>query len=261
MKTVSKPAKITGINKMNEEWYADPWMIVGADFLASASDNPSHPQGVWSYEEIKDWEHWNSEIGTPWNWDDLPETLKRFLVRFFEPDRPLVDRLKDMKISFAYGASEALVPHTMLCVDEFELIHQAFDITSAWDKELKVSIGKGIEYRLTYSEDSTALHIHIHAQADCFAAPCTVTVFTTKEPEDFEHNESCPFHSHQAYFNEPDGTAFLIDEMGEKYYAYDFECHCEWVETTRKVFELDPEDLSLDEAATYFHQLTIGEIA
>ena len=81
-----QPAHITTIGKFNEEFYADPWCLIGEDFWASASDDPAHPQGVWEYEEVTDWDSWNTADMIPCFWDDLPLTLRKFLVDFFAPE-------------------------------------------------------------------------------------------------------------------------------------------------------------------------------
>lgn len=83
---IVQPAHITTIGKFREDWYADPWALIGEDFWASASDDPSHPQGVWGYEYIDNWDHYSTADLTPVFWDDLPLTLRKFLVEYFKPE-------------------------------------------------------------------------------------------------------------------------------------------------------------------------------
>lgn len=81
-----KPSVITSVQKSDPEQHADYWVIYGADFMICSSDNPSHPQGVWSYEHITDWARWNQELGEPSSWDNLPITLQRVLINFFREE-------------------------------------------------------------------------------------------------------------------------------------------------------------------------------
>lgn len=85
---IVQPAHITQIGKFDEELYADPWCLIGEDFWASASDDPSHPQGVWGYERINNWDNYSHADMVPCFWDDLPLTLQKFLVEHFKPQLP-----------------------------------------------------------------------------------------------------------------------------------------------------------------------------
>lgn len=84
------PTQIKGMRKLSEECYADPYFLWGDNFVASASDDPSHPQGVWSYDVVEDWDLVQTNIGIAvLTWDELPETLQRFLCNFFAADKPM----------------------------------------------------------------------------------------------------------------------------------------------------------------------------
>lgn len=69
--------------------FADCWIAYGDDFVVSASDDPLHPQGVWSYNDVRDWSKWNRELGVTVDWGDLPLTLRRYLVEWVDSDAEL----------------------------------------------------------------------------------------------------------------------------------------------------------------------------
>lgn len=73
-----QPVDITMIRKCDPDKVADYWILYGADFIASASDDPSHLQGVWGFNEVSDWSKWDRDMGELAKWDDLPLTLRRF---------------------------------------------------------------------------------------------------------------------------------------------------------------------------------------
>lgn len=81
-----QPLQIVSIRKSDPDKFADYWLIYGVDFIASASDNPSHPQGVWGFNEVEDWSKWNRGLGLRAEWNDLPVTLQRFLVECFSDE-------------------------------------------------------------------------------------------------------------------------------------------------------------------------------
>lgn len=62
--------------------FADHW-IIGIDWgddyeTLTASDNPSHPQGVFSSNQGD----FTVGVGQVKDWEDLPETLQKFLVEY-----------------------------------------------------------------------------------------------------------------------------------------------------------------------------------
>jgi len=68
------------------EKFADCWTIVidydGYDYeTLTCSDNPSHPQGVFSSNEGRCFDE-NSEEHLIKEWEDLPETLQKFLIDY-----------------------------------------------------------------------------------------------------------------------------------------------------------------------------------
>lgn len=79
-----QPKAIVELHKSDPDKFADYWVIYGADFMATSSDDPSHPHGVWSCEIVGDWSKWNRELGNPVVWSDLPLTLRRYLVEFID---------------------------------------------------------------------------------------------------------------------------------------------------------------------------------
>jgi len=78
-----QPEAIVGLRRTNPDKFADYWLIYGADFIASASDEPSHPHGVWGYSEGRYLGPWHKQPGLPVTWDHLPLTLQRFLAEIF----------------------------------------------------------------------------------------------------------------------------------------------------------------------------------
>lgn len=82
---LEQPKAITRIRKSDPNKYADCWNIYGKNFIISSSDNPSHPHGVWGMDEVNkgEWWKWNRNLGRKASWQELPETLQKFLVWFF----------------------------------------------------------------------------------------------------------------------------------------------------------------------------------
>jgi hypothetical protein len=64
--------------------FADCW-IIGIDWgdnyeTLTASDSPSHPQGVFSSNQGD----FTVGLGQGKNWEDLPETLQKFLISYIK---------------------------------------------------------------------------------------------------------------------------------------------------------------------------------
>lgn len=81
-----QPTEIKRIRRDDPDKFSDPWVIYGKNFMITSSDNPAHPQGVWSCEWIDNWSYptcWNTRLGKPSSWSALPITLQRVLVDFF----------------------------------------------------------------------------------------------------------------------------------------------------------------------------------
>lgn len=90
MSTLTQPKEITRIRRDDPEKFADYWIVYGKNFMICSSDNPSHPQGVWSCQEIDNWRYpiqWNTKLGKPSSWEELPVTLQKHLVYFFAEDK------------------------------------------------------------------------------------------------------------------------------------------------------------------------------
>lgn len=83
MSTMLQPKEVKRIRCDDPDKFADHWIIYGKNFMICSSDNPAHPQGVWSCEWIDDWRNWNSKLGKPSTWQALPTTLQQVLVNFF----------------------------------------------------------------------------------------------------------------------------------------------------------------------------------
>lgn len=98
-----QPAAIVNLRKADQ--FADCWIIYGVDFLASASDDPTHPQGVWSCDIVGDWSKYNRELGNPVVWGDLPLTLRRYLVEFIDDGKnksePTEEQLQEWQEEFS----------------------------------------------------------------------------------------------------------------------------------------------------------------
>lgn len=86
MAQLAQPKEVKRIRRDDPNKFADPWIIYGKNFLITSSDNPAHPQGVWSTEWIDNWHYptqWNTRMGKPSRWEDLPAELQQVLVNFF----------------------------------------------------------------------------------------------------------------------------------------------------------------------------------
>lgn len=83
-----KPEQIKSVRVDNTGQYADRWTIYGEDFMIGSSDNPTHPMGVWAYQDVNNWKNWNKELGEPSAWDNLPITLQHVLINFFRTEEP-----------------------------------------------------------------------------------------------------------------------------------------------------------------------------
>lgn len=83
-----KPEEIRSIRRLNPDEVADYWTICGPDWIASSSDNPSHPQGVWGFNDVPwgQWKNWDTTGGEEAAWEDLPLPLQRHLVWFCSPE-------------------------------------------------------------------------------------------------------------------------------------------------------------------------------
>lgn len=179
-----------------------------------------------------------------------------------------VEQLKSIGVHFLMGDSQNLLPYTSLCIEEFELIHEAYGVDQTWAKELEVSIGKGISYKLMHVHKEQCLEITLSSPNDCFASPLTIEVKVSHEPENAEeHDEGCPY-AEKEWFKDEEGTEYWFSEGDAEYdeetdewsvalenRLYEPECYCEWVEEASKTFLLE-DNLSLDESAMY-----VGEVA
>lgn len=93
-----QPVDITMIRRCDPAKVADYWILYGEDFIVSASDDPSHPHGVWGFDEVnpksEDYKRLNMELGELAEWADLPLTLRRFCQDQFgmlvEPTEELI---------------------------------------------------------------------------------------------------------------------------------------------------------------------------
>ena len=80
----NKPKQIDVI--LYDDKFADCWTI-GVEYdnddykTLSCSDNPSHPQGVFSSSEEKYSDENDNEYLIK-EWEDLPETLQKFLINY-----------------------------------------------------------------------------------------------------------------------------------------------------------------------------------
>jgi len=172
---------------------------------------------------------------------------------------------RDLGIQFSLGTRPAFLPLLSVCVEEFELIHEAFCAKSAvWGKELSLDFGKGISYQLRAyfdKDEGHSVEVVISSPGDCFTAPVTITVSKYHAPEGDEHDENCPFHDSYVLETDENGWNYILDDAGDKWYSEDFECYCERVaEDEPKVFVLgaNGEDLALDEASAYVKSLFAG---
>lgn len=82
---LQQPSAIVAMRRTDPDKTADYWLIYGSDFVASSSDNPAHPQGVWGMNDVRwgEWANWDTTSGTEVGWGDLPLTLQKCLVSYF----------------------------------------------------------------------------------------------------------------------------------------------------------------------------------
>lgn len=175
------------------------------------------------------------------------------------------EKLQELGVGFDLEESKNLLPFTSLCVEEFELIHEAFGVHEGWSKRLSISIGKGICYTLIGVRKETSVEVVLSSPSDCFAAPMTIEVVVSHEPESKEeHQDGCPF-SFEEWPKDEKGIDYWADENSSEYdeetdtwttkledRIYEPECFCDWVEDERKSFILDKSsDMSLEEASAY----------
>lgn len=159
------------------------------------------------------------------------------------------EQLKEkFQIACADDITAALIPFTYLSVEEFEIIHSWFE--GLPDRELKISIGEGIQYRMWYyGKHDTKLEVTIKARGECFTYPLEIEIYQARSPEKpSEHSEYCAY-SWEEWPKDENGEHYWPDDMGDKH--YDPDCYCDWVEDSLKRFTVN-DTPDIDPVITYF---------
>ena len=81
MSNYLQPKEITMVRK--DDRFVDRWIVYADKKIIGSSDNPTEPLGVWSCDEVEDWNQWRRDIGVISSWEELLETLQKHLVYVF----------------------------------------------------------------------------------------------------------------------------------------------------------------------------------